>query len=58
MHPRVIHSIRINNSIGGIRQTMATPGGGRRKVIAATKRFAPKQLQKLMMCLRDQYTRK
>jgi endonuclease III len=46
--------IRINNSIGGLGQTMATPGG-RKRVIAATNRRAPKELQQLMLALRDKY---
>jgi hypothetical protein len=49
--------IRINNSIGGIGQTMATPAG-RRKVVAATRRVATKSIQKQIMSLRDIYARK
>jgi hypothetical protein len=49
--------IRINNSLGGIGQTMATPGG-RRRVIASSKRLAPVALHALLMSLRDKYARK
>ena len=49
--------IRINNSLGGIGQTMATPGG-RRRVIACSKRLAPNTLHILMLSLRDKYASK
>lgn len=49
--------IRINNSIGGIGQTMATPRG-RRRVMDVTIRIAPKPLQQSMMAVRDVYANK
>jgi endonuclease III len=49
--------IRINNSLGGIGQSMATPGG-RRHVMASSKRLAPHSLHVLMMSLRDKYSAK
>jgi endonuclease III len=50
--------IQINNSIGAMGQTMATPAG-RRRVIAATNRVSTTTEVQVLMCgLRDIYARR